>query len=108
LSAGDLRLSRALDAFIVDATDEAIALELSHELRAAGFAVDHAFDARSMKAQMKVAGRSGARVACIVGKDDLAAGVVTVRVLHGPDAHLEEKVQRNQLAARLGEITRVP
>jgi histidyl-tRNA synthetase len=107
LSAGDLKLSRALDAFVVDATDEGIALELSHELRAAGFAVDHAFDARSMKAQMKVAGRSGAKVACIVGKDDIAAGFVTVRVMQGSGAGLEEKVRREQLAARLGEITRM-
>jgi histidyl-tRNA synthetase len=106
LSAADLELSRGLDAFVVDASDEGAALELSHELRAAGLAVDRAFDSRSMKAQLKAADRSGARVACIVGKDDLAAGVVTVRVLRGPDAHRQEKVQRGELATRVRKITR--
>ena len=108
LSAADLELSRGLDAFVVDASDEGVALELSHELREAGLAVDRAFDSRSMKAQLKAADRSGARVACIVGKDDLAAGVVTVRVLRGPDAHRQEKVQRGELATHVREITRSP
>ena len=106
LSTGDLRLSRPLDAFVVDSSAAGIALELTHELRAAGLAVDRAFDARSMKAQLKAADRSGARVACIVGAEDLAAGLVTVRVLRGPDAHLQEKVARDGLAARLVQITR--
>ena len=106
LCAGDLRLSRPLDAFVVDSSAEGIALELTHELRTAGLTVDRAFDARSMKAQLKAADRSGARVACIVGAEDLAAGLVTVRVLRGPDAHLQEKVARDGLAARLVQITR--
>ncbi len=106
LSPGDLRLSTALDAFVVDSSREGIALELTHELRAAGLAVDRAFDARSMKAQLKAADRSGARVACIVGAEDVAAGLVTIRVLRGSDAHLQEKVDRNGLVARLGQITR--
>ncbi len=108
LGAGELRLSRALDAFVVDATGEGIALEITHELRAAGLAADRAFDGRSMKAQLKAADRSGARVACIVGADDLASGLVTIRVLRGSDAHLQEKVARDELAARLGQITRFP
>ncbi len=90
----------------MDSSREGIALELTHELRAAGLAVDRAFDARSMKAQLKAADRSGARVACIVGAEDVAAGLVTIRVLRGSDAHLQEKVDRDGLAARLGQITR--
>ena len=108
LGAGDLRLSRALDAFVVDATREGIALEITQALRAAGLAADRAFDGRSMKAQLKAADRSGARVACIVGADDLTSGLVTIRVLRGSDAHLQEKVARDELAARLGQITRSP
>jgi histidyl-tRNA synthetase len=61
-----------------------------------------------MKAQLKAADRSGARVACIVGAEDLAAGLVTIRVLRGANAHLQEKVARDGLAARLGQITRSP
>ncbi len=108
LSAADLRLGGHLDAFVVDASGGAIALELTQELRAAGLAVDRAFDGRSMKAQLRAADRSGARVACIVGEDDLAAGVVTIRVLRGSGAHVQEKVARGGLAARLGQITRLP
>jgi histidyl-tRNA synthetase len=108
LSAGDLRLSRGLDAFVVDSTGTGIGLELSNELRLAGFAVDWAFDARSMKSQMKVAGRSGARVACIVGDEELEQGVVSVRMLHGSDERSQERVARGALVARLGEITRSP
>ena len=44
---------------------------------------DRAFDARSMKSQMKAAGKSGARFAVIVGEDEKAAGTVTIRDLDG-------------------------
>ena len=107
LAGGDMRLSRALDAFIVDSSETGIALEISHELRVAGLAVDRAFGGRSMKAQLKAADRSGARVACIVGGDDLAQGLVTIRVLRGLDAHVQEKVPRDGLADRLRQITRL-
>ena len=76
------------------------------ELRRAGLAVERAFDGRSMKAQLKAADRSGARLACIVGELELAEGLVTLRVLRGPDAHTQHKVPRELLAARLLEITR--
>ncbi|CAB4642808.1 unannotated protein [freshwater metagenome] len=70
-----------LDAFIVDVVDGMTALRLADELRAAGFAVDRAYDGRSMKSQMKVADRSGARVAIIIGSDEAEAGNCTVRNL---------------------------
>ena len=97
LSAADLELSRALDAFVVDASDEAVALELSHELREAGLPSTGRSTPVHEGADEGQPERSGARVACIVGKDDLAAGVVTVAGLHGPDAHRQEKVQRANL-----------
>lgn len=70
-----------IDAFIVDVVDGMTALRLADELRAAGFAVDRAYDGRSMKSQMKVADRSGARVAIIIGSDEAEAGNCTVRNL---------------------------
>jgi histidyl-tRNA synthetase len=70
-----------IDAFIVDVVDGMAALRLADELRAAGFAVDRAYDGRSMKSQMKVADRSGARVAIIIGSDEAEAGNCTVRNL---------------------------
>ena len=70
-----------IDAFIVDVVDGMTALRLADELRAAGFAADRAYDGRSMKSQMKVADRSGARVAIIIGSDEAEAGNCTVRNL---------------------------
>ena len=52
----------------------AAARDLAHELRPAGLRTDRAYDGRSMKSQMKAAGRSGARVAVIVGEQEVADG----------------------------------
>lgn len=73
------------DAFVVDVVGGGAARGIVTELRRAGFRVDRAFDGRSMKAQMKLADRSGADVALIVGPEEQASGVVTVRTLrrHG-------------------------
>jgi len=70
-----------LDAFVVDVTGGLQATEITAVLRAAGFAADRGYDNRSMKAQMKLANRSGAHVAVIVGDDELAAGTVVVKPL---------------------------
>src|SRR4051794_40337809 len=70
---------RSADVFVVDTTGGLQATLVSDELRAAGLAVERAFDGRSMKSQMKAADRSGAAVAVIIGDDELAAGAVMVR-----------------------------
>ena len=73
----------AVDVFVVDVTGGERARDLTVELRRAGVGASRAFDARSMKAQMKAADRSGAAVAVIVGPDEVAADEVTVRPLRG-------------------------
>ncbi len=70
-----------LDAFVVDTTGGSQAIALTSELRRAGCSADRAFGGRSMKAQMKAADRSGARVAVIVGSREVEAGVVALRDL---------------------------
>ncbi len=72
-----------LDAFVVDTTGGDVARDLTAELRRSGLRTDRAFDGRSLKSQMKAADRSGARVALIVGPDELAAGTVSLRPLRG-------------------------
>ena len=72
-----------LDAFVVDTTGGDVARDLTAELRRSGLRADRAFDGRSLKSQMKAADRSGARVALIVGPDELAAGTVSLRPLRG-------------------------
>lgn len=68
-------------AFVVAIGDEGRpdALRLLRELRQAGLAAQMEFEARSLRAQMKRADRIAARVALIVGGDELARGEVTVR-----------------------------
>ena len=70
-----------VDVFVVDVAGGGAGRDLTFELRRNGISADRAFDARSMKAQMKVADRSGARLALLVGDDELAAGTVTLRDL---------------------------
>ncbi len=62
-------------------TDGSHATLLTDELRRASIGADRSFGGRSVKAQMKAADRSGASLAVIVGPDELAAGVCTVRDL---------------------------
>ncbi len=70
-----------LDAFVVDVAGGDSGRDLTAMLRGAGLRSDRAFDGRSMKSQLKAADRSGARVALIVGADEVAAGTVTLRPL---------------------------
>lgn len=71
----------AVDVWVVDTAGGRSALLVTHELREAGVRADRAFDGRSMKAQLRAANRSGARLAVIVGAQEEAAGTVTVRDL---------------------------
>jgi len=72
---------RPLDAFVVDVVGGGQATVLTAALRNAGLTADRGYDNRSMKAQMKLANRSGAAFAVIVGDDELAAGHVVVKPL---------------------------
>ena len=95
-------INRTLDAFIVDTTDDPSTHALLDELREAGFAVGRAFDRRSMKAQMKVADRSGARFALLRGPAELAAGQITIRDLRAEDHdHAQHSVERADIRAFL-------
>ncbi|MCQ3811165.1 MAG: histidine--tRNA ligase [Acidimicrobiia bacterium] len=94
-----------VDVFVVDVTGGDAGRDLTFELRRSGISSDRAFDARSMKAQMKVADRSGARFALLVGDDELESGTVTLRDLRsGGDqiaVHRTDVVA--EVAARLAE-----
>ena len=84
-----------LDAFVVDTTGGAEALRLTTELRAAGLTADRAYENRSMKAQMRVADRSGAAIAVIIGSNELAEDAVTVRPLRNDDG--QQTIARSTL-----------
>jgi histidyl-tRNA synthetase len=90
-----------VDVFVVDVTDGSLARDLTHALRREGIRCERAYDGRSMKAQMKAADRSGARLALIVGEQEVADGTVTVRDLRGSAAQVT--VRREDL---IGHVRR--
>ena len=54
-------------------------LRLADRLRAAGLRVELEVEERSMKAQMRAANRSGARLALVRGDNELAAGIAQLK-----------------------------
>ena len=91
-------INRTIDVFVVDTTATQVASSLADQLRNAGFAVDRAYDGRSMKSQMKLADRSGARVALLIGPQELEAGQVTMRDLRSDDfEQAQRRVAREEL-----------
>ena len=73
--------STDVSVFVVDTTGGAEALAITTQLRAVGISADRAYENRSMKSQMKVADRSGATYAVILGSNEIEAGVAVVRPL---------------------------
>ncbi|WP_148288715.1 histidine--tRNA ligase [Ilumatobacter nonamiensis] len=91
---------RRLDAFVVDVVGGGAAVEVTAELRAAGLAGDRGYDNRSMKAQMKLANRSGAAFALIVGEDEDANNTVVVKPM-ARDAGEQQTIPRTDLISHL-------
>jgi histidyl-tRNA synthetase len=72
---------RDAEVFVVDVTGGEAARDLVLALRRAGVRAARAYDARSMRAQLKLADRSGAPVAVIIGPAELETASVLVRDL---------------------------
>ena len=72
---------------VADSAASARAFTLAAQLRRAGIPTDLGFDARSVKAQFKVADRSGARWALVLGRSELDSGTVTVKNLGSGEQH---------------------
>lgn len=84
---------------VLDLVGGVEAVLLTDKLRNAGFRADRTFDGRSMKAQMKVADRSAATWAVIIGEDELAAGQLTLRDMRGETG--QATVDRSDLISEL-------
>lgn len=76
-------------------------LVLLHELRGAGLAVEMDFDDRSLKAQMSLAHRLGAKWVIILGDRELAAGEAVVRDM---STGFQEAVPLEQLKAEISNL----
>ncbi len=70
------------------------ALKVARELRDAGVATEVDYTGRSLKAQLKTADRLQARAAVLIGDDEVAAGVASVR----------ELVEKQQAAVPLRQV----
>jgi histidyl-tRNA synthetase len=89
------------DAFVIDLTGGEEARDLVHQLREAGLVALRAYDGRSPKSQMKQADKSGARFAVIIGPDERARGVATLRPLRHDGE--QETVARADIVERLAD-----
>ncbi len=95
----------SVDVWVVDVTEAREAKDLVWELRRGGISADRGFGSRSMRAQMKLADRSGARLALIVGADEHARGVVSLRRLRGDDSgDAQDEVPAGDVVARVREL----
>jgi histidyl-tRNA synthetase len=82
--------------FVVDITGGEQATAVCAALRSAGIGADRAYEGRRMKAQMKAADRSGARLAVIIGDDELTSNTAIIRTMEGGS---QQSVQRDDLVA---------
>jgi len=85
--------------FVVDLTGGEQARDIVAELRRAGIFAERAYDNRSAKAQLRLADRSGATLALIVGEKELAAGTVRRKPLRFGGDELD--IPRDTLVAEM-------
>ena len=96
----------APDVYVVSFSDgaRAAAFGVAQELRGAGLAAELDLAGRSPKGQLKQAGRSGAKLAVLLGLDELGAGLVRLRTMAGGgEEDLAAAGLAALLAARLGK-----
>ena len=92
--------ARRVDVFVIVA-DPGLAeraFSLVAQLRRSAVATDQAFDGRSMRAQFKAADRAGARWAVVLGGDEDARGVVSLKDLHSGE---QRELPGDELVAAL-------
>jgi histidyl-tRNA synthetase len=87
-----------LDAFVIDAVGDGSATVLVAELRADGLRADRAYGGRSVKAQFKLADRSEARFAVVLGRREAEHDAVRVKEL---ESGAERELPRRELAGWL-------
>jgi histidyl-tRNA synthetase len=81
---------------------EAESLTLATALRSRGIRTDRTFGGGSMKSQMKRADRSGARYVLVLGEDEIAKGVISLRdMTESKQEEISRGEVENYLASRL-------
>jgi len=101
----DELVKRTLDLFVIDTTGDPMVAIVIEKLRDSGFATDRAYDHRSLKAQMKVADKSGARLALIFGDEEVRAHEVTIRDLRSTDlTHTQRRVAMSEIVPTVAHL----
>jgi len=92
-----------LDVFVVTLGDgpRPIGMKLLYELRKAGLSSDIDYLGRSLKAQMKYAGKQNARYVIILGEDEVASGFAPVKNM---DASSQESIAIADLLAHITKL----
>lgn len=85
----------------VDEQAQSAAIEVLYRLRREGISADMDYMGRGMKAQIKSAVNGGSLVACIIGGDEVARGVVMVKDL---EKSQQEEVPLEQVVSRVAQI----
>jgi histidyl-tRNA synthetase len=102
--AGGAVVDEAQDVYLVHQGEAAdrFAFTVAERLRDHGFSVVHHCGGGSFKAQMRKADASGARLAVILGEDELADAAVTVKPLRA--AREQQRVPLERLAEALTNL----
>ncbi|NCC95385.1 MAG: histidine--tRNA ligase [Synergistales bacterium] len=87
----------------IDEQARASAVDVLYRLRREGISADMDYMGRGMKAQIKSAVNGGSLVACILGGDEVARGVVMVKDL---EKSQQEEVSLDQVVSRVAQILR--
>ena len=87
----------------IDEQALASAVDVLYRLRREGISADMDYMGRGMKAQIKSAVNGGSLVACILGGDEVARGVVMVKDL---EKSQQEEVSLDQVVSRVAQILR--
>ena len=82
-------------------SERAAAFTATLALRQAGVRTEADYQGRSLKAQFKQANKLGAQLCVVLGSDEVAAGVATVRNM---STHDQEQVPMAELAAHVVEL----
>ncbi len=89
-----------MDAFVATMGEVArpVGLRLLYELRSAGISADLDYLGRSLKAQMKLAGKQSARYVIILGENEVQSGVAAVKNM---DAGTQESVPLTDIISHI-------
>ena len=104
-AAGSAPDGARLDCYVVPLSDEErpLAIRLVRAIREAGLAADLPYVERSLKNNLKVADKLGARFAALIGAAEREAGTVTLREMTSGE---QEAVPLDAVAVRMGERLR--